>query len=71
MEKPTPTVYIHCDNQATIIKAKQKHSNKLKKHIHQRLKTLRYFKKNEVIPLEYIRTAKNILDPLTKGLARR
>ena len=71
LEKPIPAMSIHYDNQAIIAKAKQKHSNKLKRHIRLRLKTLRSLQKYGVIALEYIRTAKNIVDPLTKELARR
>lgn len=54
MENPIPPMsIIRCNNQAAIAKAKQKHSDEPKMHIHMRLKILRYLQRHGVIALEY------------------
>ena len=69
VEKPVPAILMNCDNQTVIVKVKSSKVNmKSNKHIRMRLKAVRKLRNSGVIALDYIQTAKNLLDPFTKGL---
>ena len=62
---------INCDNQTIIVKVRNSQDNmKSNKHVKHRLKSVRKLKNSGVIAMEYINTAKNLVDPFTKGLSR-
>jgi len=64
-------VSIHCDNQATIARAKNKIYNRKSKHIRLRHKIVKLLLDDGVIPLDYVRSELNISDPFTKPLGRK
>ena len=43
---------------------------KSNKHVKRRLKSVRKLRSSGVITVKYIQTAKNLVDPFTKGLSR-
>lgn len=66
VEKPIPAILVNCDCQS-----EQFHDNmKSLRHVNMRLKSVREMKNSGVIALDYIQTAKNLVDPFTKGLSR-
>jgi hypothetical protein len=70
VEKPIPAILINYDNQTVITKVKNSHDNmKSNKHVKRRLKSIRKLKSFGVIAVDYIQTAKNLVDPFTKGLS--
>ena len=71
VSKPVPTISIHCDNKAVIELTNQKSINKkMNRHIRLRHKSIRQHKKNNIISLEFVKSEKNLVDQLTKGLSR-
>ena len=71
VEKPFPTILINCDNQTIITKVKNSQDNmKSTKYMKRRLKPVRKLRSSGVIVVDYIQTAKNLVDPFTKGLSR-
>ena len=64
-------VSLHCDSQATIGIAKNGVYNGKRRHICIRHGTIKQLLKNGVIYVEYVRSKKNLVDMLTKGLTRR
>lgn len=71
MPKPLPPISIHCDCQVAIAKAKSKNYNEKRRHLTVRHKSIRHLISHGVISLDYVRSEKNIADPLTKGLTRQ
>jgi len=69
--RPTPTVSLHCDSQAAIGVANNNAYNGKKRHIRVKHGVVRQLIKNGVISLEYVRSERNLADPLTKGLTKR
>ena len=69
-KKPSPSIMISCDNQATIYKVSNKTYNGKSRHISLRHQIIRELLKEGVITVDYIKTNKNLADPLTKGLVR-
>ena len=69
-KKPSPSIMISCDNQATIYKVSNKTYNGKSRHISLRHQIIRKLLKEGVITVDYIKTNKNLADPLTKGLVR-
>lgn len=69
--RPAPSVSLHCDSQAAICVAKNSAYNGKKRHIHVRHESVRSLIESGVITMEYVRSERNIADPLTKGLNRR
>ena len=65
-ERPAPSVSIHCDNQATIVRAKNKIYNGKSRHIRLRHKIVKQLLDDGIISLDYVRSELNISDPLTK-----
>jgi hypothetical protein len=71
VEKPIPVILINCDDQTVITKVKNSQDNmKSNKQVKHRLKSVRKLRSSRVIALDYIQTAKNLVDPITKGLSR-
>src|ERR1044071_159217 len=66
-----PTISLHCDSQVAICVANNNAYNGKKRHILIRHESVRQLITNGVLSLEYVRTERNIADPLTKGLNRR
>ncbi|KAL0373734.1 UNVERIFIED_CONTAM: Retrovirus-related Pol polyprotein from transposon TNT 1-94 [Sesamum radiatum] len=64
-------VSLHCDSQAAIGIAKNYAYNGKRRHIRIRHSAVRELLKNGIISLEYVRSERNLADPLTKGLTRR
>ncbi|KAH1082828.1 hypothetical protein J1N35_022589, partial [Gossypium stocksii] len=67
-EKPVPLVSLLCDSQVTTCVANNQSYNGKKRHIRIRHESVRHLIKNKVLALEYMRSKRNIVDPLTKGL---
>ena len=53
---PVPSVSIHCDNQATIARVKNKIYNEKSRHIHLRHKIVKQLLNNEITSLDYVRS---------------
>ena len=64
-------VCIHCDCQAAIARAKNKIYNGKSPHIRWRHNIVRQLIDNGVISLDFVRSTRNLANPLTKPLARR
>ena len=69
--KPTPSVSMRCDSQAAIEIANNQVYNGKRRHIHLRHAIVRNLIRNNVMSLEYVKSDRNIGDPLTKGLCRK
>ncbi|KAL8156771.1 hypothetical protein AgCh_001759 [Apium graveolens] len=69
--KPAPSVSMHCDSQAAMGLANNQIYNGKKRHIRLRHAIIRNLIRNNVISLEYVKSERNIADPLTKGLCRK
>ena len=69
--RPTPTISLHCDSQAAIGVANSNAYSGKKRHLRVRHGIVRQLIKNGVISLEYVRSERNLADPLTKGLAKK
>ena len=71
-EKPIPAILINCDNQIVIVKVRSSQDNmKCNKHVKHRLKSIKKLRNSRVIAVEYINTAKNLVDPFTKGVLEK
>ena len=71
VENPIPAILMNCDNQTVIVKVNSSKDNmKSSKHIKRRLKSVGKLKNSGVIAVDYVQTAKNLVDPFTKGLSR-
>ena len=68
--KPVPAVYIHCDSQAAIGRARNVIYNGKSRHIRRRHDTVRQLLSSGIITIDYVKSKDNIADPLTKGLTR-
>jgi hypothetical protein len=70
VEKPLSTILMNCDNQTVIVKVYSSKDNmKSSRHIKRRLKFVRKMRNSGVITLDYIRTQKNLADPLSQEVA--
>uniref|UniRef100_A0A2N9HRF5 Uncharacterized protein n=1 Tax=Fagus sylvatica TaxID=28930 RepID=A0A2N9HRF5_FAGSY len=69
--KPATSISLHCDSQAAIGRAKNKLYNGKQRHMRLRHNIVRQLINNGVIALEFVRSEKNLADPLTKGLSRK
>ncbi|KAL0285601.1 UNVERIFIED_CONTAM: Retrovirus-related Pol polyprotein from transposon TNT 1-94 [Sesamum angustifolium] len=67
----TVPVSLHCDSQAAIGIATNYAYNGKRRHIRIRHGAVKKLLKNEIISLDYVRSERNLADPLTKGLTRR
>ena len=64
-------ISLHCDSQAAIGIAKNYVYNGKRRHIRIRHGAVKQLLRNGVISLEFVRSKRNLADPLTKGLTRR
>ncbi|KAK4386392.1 hypothetical protein Sango_2509800 [Sesamum angolense] len=64
-------VSLHCDSQAAIGIVKNYAYNDRRRHIHIKLAAVKELLKNGIISLAYVRSERNLVDPLTKGLTTR
>uniref|UniRef100_A0A2N9I4V3 Reverse transcriptase Ty1/copia-type domain-containing protein n=1 Tax=Fagus sylvatica TaxID=28930 RepID=A0A2N9I4V3_FAGSY len=69
--KPATSISLHCDSQAAIGRAKNKLYNGKQRHMRLRHNIVQQLINNGVIALEFVRSEKNLADPLTKGLSRK
>jgi len=70
-EKQATLISLHCDLQAAIGVAHNSVYNEKRRHIRVRHSAVKQLLKHGVISLQYVRSEKNLADPLTKGLTRR
>ncbi|KAK4409327.1 hypothetical protein Sango_0005700 [Sesamum angolense] len=64
-------VSIHCDSQAAIGIGKNYAYNGKRRYIRIRYDAVKELLKNGIISLKYVRSERNLANPLTKGLTRR
>jgi hypothetical protein len=69
--KPTPPVSMLCDSMAAIGVAKNKVYNGKRRHLRIRHSAVRQLIENGVLTMEYVKSERNLADPLTKGLNRK
>ena len=69
--RPAPFMFMCCDSQATIAKAKSKMFNGKNRHLRLRHNIMLHFLKIGVISLHFVRSELNLADPLTKPLNRK
>ncbi|WVZ84197.1 hypothetical protein U9M48_031252 [Paspalum notatum var. saurae] len=70
--KPIPAVLVYCDNTSVLQKVNSRKDNlKSSRHIRRRLNSCRHARETGVITLDYIKSERNLADPLTKGLAQK
>ncbi|KAL2252620.1 UNVERIFIED_CONTAM: Retrovirus-related Pol polyprotein from transposon TNT 1-94, partial [Sesamum indicum] len=67
----TMPMSLHYDSQVTIGIAKNSAYNGKRRHIRTRHEAVKELLKNGIISLDYVRSERNLADPLTKGLTRR
>lgn len=68
--KPMPSLSLYCDSEATLSRAYNKVYNGKSRHISLRHEYVKQLITYGVINIIYVRTNKNLADPLTKGLSR-
>ncbi|GJU74605.1 zinc finger, CCHC-type containing protein, partial [Tanacetum coccineum] len=68
--KPIAPISIRCDSAATLAKAYSQMYNGKSRHLGVRHSMIREMIMNEVIYIEFVRSQQNLVDDLTKGLAR-
>ena len=69
--RKAPSISLHCDSQSAISVANNNAYNGKKRHIRIRHESVRDLITNGVICLDFVRSEKNLADPLTKGLNRK
>jgi len=70
MPRPILPISIHTDSRSTIEILKQENANKkMNRHIQIRLKFVQCLL-GKVVILDFVKSEKNLADPLTKGLSR-
>jgi hypothetical protein len=69
--KQATPISLHCDSQAAIGVAHNSVYNGKRRHIRIRHSAVKQLLKHGVISPQYVRSEKNLADPLTKGLTRR
>jgi len=69
--KPTPSVLMHCDCQSAIAIAKNKSYNGKNRHIQLRHNLVKQLLKSGTISIDYVKSERNLEDPLTKPLGRK
>ncbi|KAH9765249.1 hypothetical protein KPL70_001801 [Citrus sinensis] len=68
--QPMPSISLYCDSEATLSRVYNKVYNGKSRHISLRHKYVKQLIADGVINIVYVRTNKNLADPLTKGLSR-
>ncbi|KAA0048173.1 putative Polyprotein [Cucumis melo var. makuwa] len=65
-----PAILIHCDSTATIAKVQNHYYNGKRRQIRRKHSTIRELLTTGAVIVDYVRSDDNLVDPLTKGLAR-
>ena len=68
--KLTPSIFMHCDSQSTIVVAKNKTFNGKNRHIQLRQNVVKQLLKDGTIFIDYVKSEGNLANPLTKPLGR-
>jgi hypothetical protein len=68
--QPMPAISLHCDSQATMSRAHSKVYNGKSRHISLRHDYVKDLLNEGIITINYVKSCKNLADPLTKGLGR-
>ncbi|GJX65567.1 zinc finger, CCHC-type containing protein [Tanacetum coccineum] len=68
--KPIAHISIRCDSAATLAKAYSQMYNGKSRHLGVRHSMIRRLITNEVVSIEFVRSQQNLVDHLTKGLAK-
>lgn len=68
--QPMPSISLYCDSEATLSRAYNKVYNGKSRHISLRHEYVKQLITDGVINVVYVRSNKNLADPLTKGLSR-
>ena len=69
VDKPVPTILLHCDNQSMItIVGNAKENAKFSRHVKRRIKSVKHLRNTEEIVVEYINTAQKLGGPFYKGI---
>ncbi|KAH9717746.1 hypothetical protein KPL71_021946 [Citrus sinensis] len=68
--QPMPSISLYCDSEATLSRAYNKVYNGKSRHISLRHEYVKQLIADGVINIVYVRTNKNLTDPLTKALSR-
>ena len=69
--KPTPSVSMHRDCQATIAIVMNKTFNGKNRHICLRHEVVKHLLKDGIVSIDYVKSKMNMTDPLTKPLGRK
>jgi len=69
--KPTPSISMHCDCQATISIAKNKSFNNKNQHFQLKHDVVKQLLKDGITSIDYVKSEMNLVDPLTKPLCRK
>ncbi|RZB51814.1 Retrovirus-related Pol polyprotein from transposon TNT 1-94 [Glycine soja] len=69
-ERPIPAALIHCDSTAAIAKIENCYYNGKKRQIRRKHNTVRELLSTGAVRVDHVHTDDNLVDPLTKGLAR-
>ncbi|KAA0046026.1 putative Polyprotein [Cucumis melo var. makuwa] len=69
-ERPILAILIHCDSTAAIAKVQNRYYNGKRRQIRCKHSTIRELLTTGAVIVDYIRSDNNLVDPLTKGLAR-
>jgi len=67
-QTPTPSIVLQCDNRAAILVATNMDFNEKRRHSRLRHKVVKERLENEVISLDFLKSEKNLADPVRKGL---
>ena len=71
VEKSIPAILMNYGNETVIVKVKGSKDNmKSSRHVKRWLKSVKKMRTSGVIALDYVYTAKNMVDQFTKGVAR-
>ena len=69
--RPRPSVSMHCDCQSAIAIAKNKAFNGKSRHIRLRHNIVKQLLKDGIISIDYVKSERNLADPMTKPLGRK
>ena len=70
-EKQATQISLHCDSQAAIAMEHNSVYYRKRRHIRIRHNAVKQLLKHGVVSLQYVRSEKNLANPLTKELTRR
>jgi len=70
LAKTSLIICVHCDNQSAIGMTQSSMYNGKFRHIHHRYNIVKHLLSNRIVSIDYVKSNKNIMDPLTKDLSR-